>query len=153
MILFCDFSKRRASPLRLSWRRGCFWDKTPDPPILAFLDFLAFFVFRFSLSFLCVFPFFSKDFRGSAKRRTLAFCGASLLLKKKKQGLEGQGNSRRFAIAMLLSALQGHLADNSEPEPEHRCLLTTMQQSLAEVEGCTSLQQRLGQVLGLPCLG
>ena len=37
---------------------------------LAFFDFLAFFVFRFPLRF-CVFPFFSKDFRGSAKRKTL----------------------------------------------------------------------------------
>ena len=49
--------------------------KDPDPPILAFFDFLAFFRFPISLAFLCVFPFFSKDFRGSAKRKTLAFFG------------------------------------------------------------------------------
>ena len=36
------------------------------------------------------FSFFSKDFRGSAKRRTLAFFEVSLAFPK-KQGLEGQG--------------------------------------------------------------
>ena len=46
----------------------------PDPPILASFDFLAFFVFRFSLLFCAFFPF-SRDFRGSAKRKTLAFLG------------------------------------------------------------------------------
>ena len=49
----------------------------PDPPILAFFDFLAFFCYPIFLAFLCVFPLFSKDFRGSAKRKTLAFLGKS----------------------------------------------------------------------------
>ena len=41
------------------------------------------------------FPFFSKDFRGSAKRQTLAFFGVSLaVFFPKKQGLEGQGRSK-----------------------------------------------------------
>ena len=38
----------------------------PDLPFLAFLDFLAFFVARNFLVFLSVFPFFPRDFRGSA---------------------------------------------------------------------------------------
>ena len=63
----------------------------PDPRILAFFDFLAFFRFPISLAFLCVFPFFSKDFRGSAKRKTLVFFSGFPLHFPKKQGLEGQG--------------------------------------------------------------
>ena len=47
--------------------------KPPDPPTLAFFDFLVFFLFRLSLLVLSVFPFFSKDLRGSAKRKTLCF--------------------------------------------------------------------------------
>ena len=62
---------------------------SPDPPILAFFDFLAFFVVRFCF-FFCAFSF-SKDFRGSAKRKTLSFFGVSLACFQKKQGLEGQG--------------------------------------------------------------
>ena len=61
----------------------------PDPPILAFLDFLAFFLFRFSLFFFwCVLPFFSKDFRGSAnrKKKTLLFWWVSLALFQKSKG-------------------------------------------------------------------
>ena len=38
----------------------------PDLPFLAFLDFLAFFVARNFLAFWSVFPFFPRDFRGSA---------------------------------------------------------------------------------------
>ena len=38
------------------------------------------------------FPFFSKDFRGSAKRKTLAFFGVSPAFFKKSKGLEGQGS-------------------------------------------------------------
>ena len=52
----------------------------------------------FSLSdfpfFFCVFPSFSKDFRGSAKRKPLLF-GEKPLLFPKKQGLEGQGVGER----------------------------------------------------------
>ena len=73
----------------------CKQSQDPDPPFfLAFFNFLAFFVFRFSsLFFLCVFPSFSKDFGGSAKRKTLALFGVSLAFVSKKQGLEGQGMS------------------------------------------------------------
>ena len=39
--------------------------------------------FPISLAFLCVFHFFSKDFKGSAKRKTLAFFGVSLAFSKK----------------------------------------------------------------------
>ena len=42
-------------------------------------------------------PFFSEDFRGSAKRKTLCFFRGPLIFsffeKKKKQGLEGQGKA------------------------------------------------------------
>ena len=65
----------------------------PDPPIPGSFDSLHFFRCFFSpISFLsCVFTFFSRDFRGSAKRRTLAFFGVSLVFfPRKKQGL-GQG--------------------------------------------------------------
>ena len=58
----------------------------PDPPILAFFDFLAFFVFRFSLLFCAFFLLFSKDFRVSAKRKTLAFFwGKTLAFSKKSK--------------------------------------------------------------------
>ena len=50
---------------------------------LLFFDFLACFVFRFPC-FLVRFPFFSKDFRGSAKRKTLfSFSGFPLASFKK----------------------------------------------------------------------
>ena len=68
--------------------------KIPDPPILAFFDFLAFFVFRFPLLFLGVFLGFSKDFRGSAKRKTLVFFGVSLAFSKRAR-VGGAGISTR----------------------------------------------------------
>ena len=67
-------------------------EKNPDPPILAFFDFLAFFLFRFSLLFWSVFAFFSKDLRGSAKRKKPLLFGGFPLLFPKRQGLEGQGS-------------------------------------------------------------
>ena len=51
---------------------------SPDPPILVFFfffDFLALFSFSDFPCFFVRFPFFSKDFRGSAKRKALAFSG------------------------------------------------------------------------------
>ena len=45
--------------------------------LLFFSISLLFFVFRFPLLFLCVFPLFSRDSRGSAKRKTLAFLGSN----------------------------------------------------------------------------
>ena len=49
--------------------------KIPDPPILAFFDFLAFFVFRFSLLFLGFFLPFPRILGVPRKRQTLAFLG------------------------------------------------------------------------------
>ena len=61
-----------------------------DPPILAFCDFLALFVFRFFWLFWGVFPLFSKDFRGSAKRKTLAlFRGFPCFFSSKKARVGG----------------------------------------------------------------
>ena len=50
------------------------------------------FSFPIFLAFFLRFPSFSKDFRGSAKRKTLAFWGKKPLLFPKKHGLEGQGS-------------------------------------------------------------
>ena len=53
------------------------------------------FCFPIFLAFLCVFLSFSKGFRASAKRKTLAFFEVSFFFSlQKKQGLEGQGRSR-----------------------------------------------------------
>ena len=59
-----------------------------------FFQFPCFFRFPISLAFLCVFPLFSKDFRGSAKRRTLAFFGKKPLLSPKKARVGGSGKLR-----------------------------------------------------------
>ena len=70
--------------------------QNPDPPTLAFFDFLAFFVFRFSLLFWCVFPFFSKDFSVFTKRKTRAFFEVFLaVFSQKNPRLEGQGMQAR----------------------------------------------------------
>ena len=50
-----------------------------DPPILAFLHFPCRFRFVIFLALLRVFPFFPKDFKGSAEGELLAFVGGSLL--------------------------------------------------------------------------
>ena len=78
-------------------------DYYPDPPILAFFNFLAFScVFPIFLAFSCVFPSFSKDLGGSATRETLAFLGEKSLLFPKKQGLEGQGRVSFFFIFKMV---------------------------------------------------
>ena len=64
--------------------------KEPRGP--CFFRFPRFFRSAVFLAFLCVFALFSKDFKGSAGRKILAFFGASSLFLPKKQGLEGQGN-------------------------------------------------------------
>ena len=46
---------------------------TPDPPILAFFGFPCFFSFSVIPCFFVCFPFLSKDFAGSAKRKPLLF--------------------------------------------------------------------------------
>ena len=83
---------KKNSPTSFCRRAGrnifnCFGN-SPDPPTLAFL------VFRFSLFFLCLFPSFSKDFRGSAKRKTLALFRATLCSRKKK----GKGSGSFLGI-------------------------------------------------------
>ena len=75
----------------------------------AFFDFLAFFVFRFPLLFLRVFPSFSKEFRGSPKRKTLAFFGVSLAL----LGLKGQGVQIRAPTPSTVSSKQEQTYTNS----------------------------------------
>ena len=109
--------------------------KYPAPPNLAFVYFRfpCFFRFPISLAFLCVFPFFSKDFRGSAKRKTLAFFGVSLAFFFFKQGLEGQGifgfrgvglvfcadrNRNRDAIAASAVSLRGSFGQDALNSPE-----------------------------------
>ena len=65
-------------------------DNYPDPRILAFFDFLAFFVFQFS-SLFCVCFFFSKDFKGFRKENNPCFFGVSLaFFKKARVGGSGQ---------------------------------------------------------------
>ena len=55
----------------------------PDPPIPAFLDFLAFSVLRFYLLLGGVWPFFSKDFRGfGTEKSPCIFSGFPLLVSK-----------------------------------------------------------------------
>ena len=76
-------------------------EPNPDPPILVFFFFRFPCILRFpiSLAFLCVFPFFSKDFRGSAKRKTLACFGVSLAFfspKKRRVGGSGNGSNDHF---------------------------------------------------------
>ena len=69
-----------------------FW--TIPMTLLKSLLFLFSLLFSFSvllLAFLCVFPLFSKDFRGSAKRRTLAFFRGFPCFFPKKQGVGGSG--------------------------------------------------------------
>ena len=47
-------------------------------PAPIFWGFPCFFLFRFSLLFLCLFAFFSKDLKVSAKRKPLFFFGVSV---------------------------------------------------------------------------
>ena len=55
------------------------------------IGFPCFLLFSDSPCFFVCFPSFSKDFRGSAKRKTLDFFGVSLAFFQKRQGLQGQG--------------------------------------------------------------
>ena len=55
-------------------------------PFTSFCEFCGFPCFSF-----CVFPFFSRDFKGSAEREILVFFGASLLFAKKKARIGGSG--------------------------------------------------------------
>ena len=70
---------------------SCVWGSS----ILFFLDFLVFYFLIF-LVFFCAFsPFFFKDFRGSAKRKTLAFGGFPCFLSKRTR-VGGSGRMTSF---------------------------------------------------------
>ena len=73
----------------------------PDPPILAFFDFLAFFVFRFSLLFLAFFLPFPRILRVPRREKPLLFWGETLAFSK-KQGLEGQGTVNLLSVVFLV---------------------------------------------------
>ena len=64
-------------------------------PLLFSFSFF-FVALRFSLLFLCFFPFFSRDFKGSAEREILVFFRGVLAFLPKKKGLEGQGSLSKF---------------------------------------------------------
>ena len=92
---------------------------------LLFFNFLASFVFRFSLLFgFRLFLFFSKDFRGSAKSKNLVFfSGFPLFFFSKKQGLEGQGSglvAGDFAICGRLVALTLRLGCDLGSSAHHK---------------------------------
>ena len=60
----------------------------PDLPIPAFCVVLAFFFcFAVFLAFLCAFPFFPKDFKGSAERKILAFLRGIFFCRRKSKAL------------------------------------------------------------------
>ena len=60
----------------------CLWNY-PDPPILAFFDFLAFFVFRFSLLFCAFFLPFPRILGVPRREKPLLFSGKTLAFSKK----------------------------------------------------------------------
>ena len=66
----------------------------PVLPFLVFLEFLVFCPYKEFLVFLSVFPFFSRDFRGSVGIRNPCSFGGFPCHFPKKQGKEGQGGVR-----------------------------------------------------------
>ena len=73
----------------------------PNLLFLAFLVFLAFFLFKEFLAISSVFPFFPKDFRGSAGRRNPCLFGGFPCFFPKRKG----GSSKNSGVARGL--LQG----------------------------------------------
>ena len=78
------------------------------------------------------FSFLFQGFRGSAKRKTLAFSGFPLLFfPKKKQGLEGQGDRRTIAANLFAATvsdakrLHAMLNTGEGEECMTHCLLTS----------------------------
>ena len=63
----------------------------PNLLFLAFWVFLAFFLFKEVLAILSVFPFFPREFRGSASRRNPCLFGGFPCCFPKRQGKEDQG--------------------------------------------------------------
>ena len=83
----------------------------PVLPFLVFLEFLVFCPCEEFLVFSSVFPFFSRDFRGSVGTKKPCFFGGFPCLFPKKQGKEGQGlgcgiASKALRRKILLSSLQ-----------------------------------------------
>ena len=66
-------------PRQVGWGQKL-WYANP-----CFFRFPCFFCFAIFLAFLCVFPFFSRDFKGSAERKVLAVFGGSSLFKQKSR--------------------------------------------------------------------
>ena len=81
--------------------------KFPLLPFLVFLEFLVFFPCEEFLVFLSVFPFFSRDFRGSAGIKNPCFFGGFPGNFPKKQGKERQGCSRTVFTGQDSAAQQG----------------------------------------------
>ena len=73
----------------------------PVLPFLVFLEFLVFSPCEEFLVFLSVFPFFSRDFRGSVGIKNPCFFGGFPCLFPKKQGKEGQGIGEFAEISRL----------------------------------------------------
>ena len=90
----------------------------PDPPILCFFRFPCFFCFPIFLAFSCVFPSFSKDFRGSAKRETLAFLGKNPCFFEKKGGVGGSGFRARTKLSSAPPTAAPFLWGNRDVEIE-----------------------------------
>ena len=80
--------------------------KDPDPPILAFLDFLAFLVFRFSLLFLAFFLPFPRILGVPRREKPLLFWGKNPCVFQKSKG-------RRVREDTFLT-LRGHSWDTFE---------------------------------------
>ena len=74
----------------------------PVLPFLVFLKFLVFSPCEEFLVFLSVFPFFSRDFRGSVGIENPCFFGGFPCLFPKKQGKEGQG----FLITIIIRGVE-----------------------------------------------
>ena len=78
----------------------------PDLPVFVFLEFLAFFLSKEFLVFLRVFPFFSKDFRGSLRIKNPCFLGGFPCRFPKKQGKEDQGTYENYSNINIFEKLR-----------------------------------------------
>ena len=88
--------------------------KSPDPPILACLDFLAFFLFRFSLLFSCVSPLFFQGFLGKSLVYFRGF--PCIFFKKARVGGSGivKKGQKYFSTFFVRHQFSGPLFGGSE---------------------------------------
>ena len=95
-------------------------EKSANPvlPFLVFLEFLVFWPCKEFLVFLSVFPFFSRDFRGSVGIKIPCFFGGFPCHFPKKQGKEGQGSSRKSGGKILKHSMALDLFPLSSEGPE-----------------------------------